>query len=157
MELVTVNNVGWDLKAPCGDCPFLKTSPFHEGVAGSISSYVESIQSGVFAHTCHKTDNREACDGPKNYKGERPQHCVGAIMMLLKTGHTLDYQMPLLHAAERGEIDLKAMHEAATANENVFTVGQLLKFYADELAKQLKTPRMKAALRRAKRKAAKRR
>lgn len=47
---VLAKDVGWDLKSPCGDCPFLKTSQFHQGVAASIPQYIESIESHTFAH-----------------------------------------------------------------------------------------------------------
>jgi hypothetical protein len=143
-------DIDWSRQSPCNDCPFLRTSPYHEGVASSIPDYVQSIQDGNFAHTCHKTDNRDAVDGPKNFEG-KTQHCVGAILMLLKTGKGMDLQLPLLQAAERGEIDLKVMAERAKEAKHFFTLWEMLKFYADELKKRISNPRARAELRRAKR------
>lgn len=148
LPILLVDNVAWNRTTPCSDCPFLKTSPFHEGVADSIPQYVESIQRGQFAHTCHKTDNRADCDGPRNFNGQ-PQHCAGAILMLLKTGMATDLQLPLLQAAERGELDLKAMTAKAKVAAAVFTLPELLRFYAAELKRQISTPKARAALRRA--------
>lgn len=147
-DILFAKDVGWDRKSPCNDCPFLKTSPFHEGVAGSLPLYMQSIQDGEFAHTCHKTDNRPGCDGPRNWHGEQPQHCVGAILMLMKTGKGMDLQLPLLRAAEAGKIDLREMMDRAKKAANVFTVFELLKFYGRKLGEKLQTPAMKAALRR---------
>jgi hypothetical protein len=133
---IRADEIEWDRPSPCGDCPFLKTSPYHQGVAGSLTAYVESIRGNRFAHTCHKTDNRPACDGPKNHAG-KPQHCVGAILMLLKTGNGMDLQLPLLQAAEAGKVDLAARMAQAKAAKNVFTVKELLRFYRTEVAKRL--------------------
>lgn len=123
-----VDEIGWDLKRPCADCPFVRTSPAHEGVAGSLPAYMESIESNQFAHSCHKTDMRPECDGPHTWHG-KPQHCVGALMMLLKTGEGMDLQLPLLQAAQEGKLDLAEMTAAAKANADVFTVKELLAFY----------------------------
>jgi len=131
------SEVGWDLKKPCGDCPFTKAAPFHGGVAQSLVMYFDSIDSGKFAHTCHKTDMRPECDGPHTWKG-KPQHCVGALLMLLKTGDGKDLQLPLLQAAEQGKIDLAALVEQAKADDNVFTLNELLEFYLKEIKKQVK-------------------
>lgn len=150
MELVLAKDLDWSRKRPCADCPFLKTSPFHQGVAGSLPEYVRSIEDGRFAHTCHKTDNRAEVDGPKNFRGERAQHCAGAVLMLLKTGKTMDLQLPLLEAAERGDLDLAEMTAIAKASDDVFTVGELLQFYADGLEEMLDTPRGRAEERRRK-------
>jgi hypothetical protein len=129
-------DIAWDKPSPCADCPFLKTTPFHLGVAGSIPSYFESIGNNSFAHTCHKTDNRPACDGPKNHVG-KVQHCVGAILMLLKTGKGMDLQLPLLKAAEAGKVDLAARMRQAKKWKNVYTVRELIAFYESELAKRV--------------------
>ncbi|MES2342287.1 MAG: hypothetical protein V4597_11460 [Pseudomonadota bacterium] len=151
MELLTVNDVAWDRQRPCNDCPFLKTSPFHEGIAGSLPAYMESIKGGTFSHTCHKSDPRPECDGPHTWQGQ-PWHCVGAVQMLLKTGGGLDVQLPLLQAAERGELDLAAAAIAAKADDRVFTVTGLLRFYERELGRRAATPKAKAAARRSRRK-----
>ena len=77
-------NVEYNLKKPCDDCPFKKSTPFHVGVAQSIQGYADSLDAGTFAHTCHKTENRPECDGPRNHAG-KAEHCFGALLMILKT------------------------------------------------------------------------
>lgn len=129
-----VADIDWDRQSPCNDCPFLKTSPFHEGVASSLGEYMDSIRAGTFAHTCHKTDNREGCDGPRNHEG-RPQHCRGAVLMLVKTAHGLDLQLPLLKAGEAGKLDIFEVERQAKAAKHVFRLDEMLKFYGKELGK----------------------
>lgn len=123
----------WDLQTPCGDCPFRKSSPFHQGVAKGLPLYLEAIDRGKLAHTCHKTDNREECDGPRNWKGDRPKHCAGLILMLLKTGDGKDLQLPLLQAAEAGKLDLARMIELAADSQDIFTLKEMLAFYLKEI------------------------
>lgn len=129
-DVVLVTDVTWDMKTPCADCPFLRTSPYHGGVAKSLPDYIDSIQSGCFAHTCHKTDRRPTCDGPHAFKGENPKHCAGAILMLLKTGHGMDLQIPMLVAAEAGKLDIDDMAARAKRSPDVFNVLELLDFYS---------------------------
>lgn len=112
----------------------MKTSAFHEGIASSLISYLDSIDSHKFVHTCHLTDNNPQCDGPKNWKGEKPKNCAGAIMMLLKTGKGYDLQLPLLQAARDGLINLKEAKARTKKNRNVFTIAELLGVYAKKLS-----------------------
>lgn len=123
-------DIDWDLTKPCNDCPFLKASPFHEGVASSFPIYCDSIANGTFAHTCHKTDTRAACDGPHSWSG-KAKHCAGAILMLLKTGRGFDLQLPLLEAAQARKLDLKKMTRLAKKSPKVFTLFEMLRFYED--------------------------
>lgn len=97
-----------------------------------------------FAHTCHKTDNRQACDGPRNWQGERPQHCAGALMMLLKTGQGHDLQIPMLNAMQEKKFDIEEMTARAKADDRVFTVRELLRFYATRLNNMLRRRKRKA-------------
>lgn len=135
-KITTVKDLDWDLEHPCGDCPFLKSSPFHEGVATALVSHCESIDEGKFAHTCHRTDNREACDGPKNWTKGKPKHCAGAILMLLKTGNGKDLQLPLLQAAEAGLFDIHRMAAIAEKDTKVFTMDEMFKFYLREIKRR---------------------
>ncbi len=130
------SDVDWDLKTPCNDCPFLRTSPYHEGVAGSLPGYADSIQDHRFAHTCHKTDCRPTVDGPRTFKGTA-KHCAGALMMLLKTGNGVDLQVPLLEALQADKWDYKEMETRAQADDRVFRLPELLEFYAIELGKRV--------------------
>lgn len=138
-----MTDVNWKVKNPCGDCPFLRTSPFHEGVAGSIPGMMESIANNTFSHSCHKTDNRPTCDGPRNYVGETPEHCAGSILMLLKTGRGFDLQLPFLKAADEGKVDIVEWARRAKAANNVFTVPEMLRFYTKHLARHIRRDRLK--------------
>lgn len=153
-EAVLVSDVDWDLKNPCDDCPFLKASPFHEGVAENLVQTTEAIMAHRFTHTCHKTDSRPSVDGPRTWPG-KVKHCAGALLMLLKTGNGLDLQLPLLQAIEAGKFDIKEMTARAKADRSVFTVPGLLKFYANGMARRAR--RRKARERRLLNKAERRR
>lgn len=146
-DILFARDVEYKVHNPCADCPFLKSSPFHEGVAGSIPEMIESMVDHNFAHTCHKTDNRLACDGPRNHQGTT-QHCAGALMMLLKTGKGFDLQLPLLEAAQAGKIDLKEWTARAIAAKNVFTVKEMLDYYAKRLGQRVRRERVRKAKRR---------
>ncbi len=139
-----VTEVNYDLKRPCNDCPFMKTAKFHEGVADSLPDYLDSIKAGTFSHTCHKTDNREAVDGPKNCTGP-VQHCLGSILMLLKTsnkarsnyGRGLWNQSGIVHGLKSGKIsDERFGRLSKQANENpkVFTLLELMDFYLKKIS-----------------------
>jgi hypothetical protein len=141
-EFIRSEELDWSRKNPCGDCPFLNTSPYHGGVASGLKACVEAIKAGNFVHTCHKTDNRPNCDGPRNWKG-KIQHCTGAIMMLLRTGKGMDLQLPLMKAAEQGKIDLADMTKRARASKFVFTVPGLIAFYAEEVSIRVKRMKLK--------------
>lgn len=130
------DQLDWDLKNPCDDCPFLKSSPFHQGVASSLPVVMEMIEAGAFAHTCHKTDTRPECDGPRTWGG-RPKHCAGAILMLLKAGDGKDLQRPLIRAIDEGKIDIKDMAARAKRDSRVFRLKELLRFYLREIKKRM--------------------
>lgn len=74
-------DLGFKLKAPCADCPFKKTTPFHDGVGASLPELYEGIvDKKTVVHTCHKTDPRS--DGYEdNYQGQI-QQCAGFTIML---------------------------------------------------------------------------
>lgn len=140
---VLASDVRYDLRNPCADCPFMKTTPFHQGVAKSIPGLCESIESRSFAHTCHKTDTRPQCDGPVagTETGKPVQHCVGSLLMLLKTGNGKDLQLPFLQAIEAGKLsveDVHALTARAKADPNVFTLRELILFYRDKLSAMLR-------------------
>ena len=128
--LKSFKDLDWSKKSPCHDCPFLKTSPFHEGIAVGAMAVADSIESHTFAHTCHMTDNRSACDGPRNWKKRKPQHCAGAILMMLKTGEGSDLQLPFLKAVSAGLVDIADMQKRADKDDRVFTLKQFLMFNA---------------------------
>lgn len=117
-EYLDPKDVDWDMHAPCADCPFRRDAPDHAGICAAIPSYFENIEAGRFAHACHKTDNRGAVDGPKNFKGERTKHCGGALLFLIKVDAPI--QMPFIDAMNDGRLDLKALVARAKADTIVF-------------------------------------
>lgn len=140
---VLVSDVRYDLRNPCADCPFMKTSPFHQGVAKSLPALVESIEAHSFAHTCHKTDTRPQCDGPVAGKetNKPVQHCIGSLMMLLKTGDGKDLQLPMFDAIDAGKLtieDVNAITKRAKADERVFALPELLRFYYRRLLRMVR-------------------
>ena len=112
------DDVDWDLKRPCADCPFRRGTPFHEGIANGTVDVVHSIELRRFAHTCHKTDNFSDSPEGRRYRG-RLKHCAGSLIMLLKTGHGLDLQVPFLKAAEAGKLDIHELSEIARAGRRL--------------------------------------
>ena len=76
---MTTEDVAWDLKAPCDDCPFKRTTPLHSGVYSSLLDYHNNLMNRIMAHTCHKTDPR--ADGYVESYQNKPQHCFGALVM----------------------------------------------------------------------------
>lgn len=132
VSIRSVDELDWTRKASCKDCPFLKSSKFHEGIASNLPSYAESISEGKLIHTCHKTDNREGCDGPRNYKGEKPQHCYGAIMMMLKSYSSIPTPMPILEASRKNLLRPGLLYFARRARKDTkfFTWKEMISFYA---------------------------
>lgn len=73
--------IKFDLKQPCKDCPFKKSTPKHKGIASSLIEYSGFIDQGTFAHTCHKTDKRADSPEGRKFKGT-PRHCAGALILM---------------------------------------------------------------------------
>ncbi len=103
-----MSEVGYDLKAPCNDCPFRRSSPLHKGVLHSLPDYEKRITEGEFGHSCHKTDER-ADSGFVSLVNGKIQHCVGALAFMKKMEEAddpeepkLKTQMGLLRALVRG-------------------------------------------------------
>lgn len=132
-----ISDIDWNIGYPCADCPFLISSPYHEGVAGSLPEYVSAIDRGVFSHTCHKTDNREICDGARgSYKGDKPKHCAGALVMLHNTGEEATIQ-PYMTAVDRGWLNASKLGRMLfKMKSRAHTLDSFLKFYLKELTKR---------------------
>lgn len=126
-------DIDWDLTKPCDDCPFRRSTPYHQGVGHCLPEYVESIFAGRFAHTCHKTDARADSEQGKRYRG-RVKHCAGALIMLLKTGHGLDLQMPMIRAIDSGKFDIARFARIAADDRECYSLIELLDFNAQEMA-----------------------
>lgn len=133
--VVLAQDLDWDMKAPCSDCPFAKASAFHQGICRSLPGYLEVIERGHFAHSCHQTDPRPEVDGPRTFKGT-PKHCYGALMTLLKSGEGADLQQPLIQAIDAGKLDIHALDAAAKKDEACFTLDEMRAFYAAELKRR---------------------
>lgn len=79
-----VNEVQFNLRRACNNCPFRRSTPHHEGVATDLVSLHGQIEKGGFLHSCHKTDPRS--DGfVVGYTGP-VSHCAGSILMLKNMG-----------------------------------------------------------------------
>lgn len=127
-ETLSAKDVAYNLKRPCNDCPFRRDAPDHEGVAGSVVEYLDNIEAGRFAHTCHKTDNRTVCDGPRNFKGDKTEHCAGALHFLIRAKKSL--QLPLLEAMVDGRLDYDAAKKHARRSSMVFaSVAEFVSYY----------------------------
>lgn len=124
-EFLTADQVAWDMKGPCNDCPFRRDAPDHEGVCASVKGYIEALEENRFSHSCHKTDNR--ADGPRNHTGA-VQHCGGALHFIVRA--KCDLQLPLLQAADAGKINLRELSTRARRDKRVFaSVSELLSYY----------------------------
>jgi hypothetical protein len=115
----------WDLKRPCADCPFRIGVPFHEGIALDTVGIVEAIRQHTFAHTCHKTDNFSDSPEGQRFVG-RFKHCIGSLIMLIKTGRGCDLQIPFLEAAQAGKLDLDELMATAKADKDCYTLNEFL-------------------------------
>ena len=133
-KYVRVSDLEWDLKGPCSDCPFRRDAPDHEGVAKAVVGYYETMENHKFAHTCHKTDNRPVCDGPRNHDGP-VQHCGGALLFVAKAD--VPFQRPMMLAAEAGKLDLDALFERAKKDKLVFGSFQELAAYYLKMAQRI--------------------
>jgi len=127
-----------DIRTPCNDCPFRKSSPFHAGVARTLPTLLEAIDDGKAAHTCHKTDPRPSCDGPRP-QGGTVQHCAGMTLMLIRTGDGADLQRSIIRAIDDGRLDIKTMAAIAETADDVYTVKELRSFYLREIKARFNT------------------
>lgn len=75
------NDIHYDLKQPCKDCPFLRGAEFHRGIFNDIPSLNDGLEAGSVIHTCHKTDPRTDSPEGQAYKGKL-QHCAGLLTMM---------------------------------------------------------------------------
>lgn len=85
--------IGYDLKAPCSDCPFRKDAPLHKGVLKSLPDYAERIKEGRFSHSCHKTDER-ADSGFASLVNGKVQHCFGSLVLMKNIEESQDENDP---------------------------------------------------------------
>jgi hypothetical protein len=94
----------WDLKTPCNDCPFLKSTPCHDGIASDLPTLLKHEDHGNYAHSCHKT--HPGADGwVETYQGP-VQHCAGFTIMKIKSDNITT---PMLLAKVKKKLDFKKM------------------------------------------------
>ena len=121
-------DMDFDLYHPCEDCPFSHNAPeSHGGVIGSIPQYVELMEAGTLSHTCHKTDNRVSCDGPRNFKGDKPKHCAGLLHMQVDG---IGIQTGLQWALANEKIDLDRLCDAAGSGRAFKDIPEMARHYA---------------------------
>lgn len=149
---IAAEDASWDMKRPCADCPFRRSTPWHEGVACSTIDYFHSIEAHTFSHSCHKTDSRADSVEGKRYEGP-VQHCIGSLFMLVKSGHGLDCQIPLLEASRDGKLDLGWLEAAGNADTECFTLDEFLAFNGAGLGRHIDEQERRARNRRRGRKA----
>ncbi len=105
-QILQYENLGFDLKSPCADCPFRKDFKMDDGAVAALPGYFEHIKSGTFAHTCHKTDPKSPFFKESAYSG-KVQHCVGSLIFLEKNKTEIQYA--LVKAVHDGKLDLKKL------------------------------------------------
>lgn len=76
--------MNFDLKKPCKDCPFSRFEGAVRLTRGRVREVWRSVEGGP-SFQCHKTVERD--DEDEVLKTPRDQHCAGAIIAGLKTGH----------------------------------------------------------------------
>lgn len=103
-EIVIISDeVSYDLKQACDNCPFRKSAPLHNGVMFALPEYEEHLKNGVFAHTCHKTDPRTDGKIP-GYSGKL-QNCYGSLSLMKSYEEESGIsQGGLIHAIVKGKI-----------------------------------------------------
>lgn len=78
----------FDIVKPCDDCPFRREGGIRlvPQRAQEIADMMLSDQGGTFM--CHKTATSDiGDDGEGVVRGERPQHCAGALIFAEKNGN----------------------------------------------------------------------
>jgi hypothetical protein len=69
----------FDLRAPCGNCPFRTDITFYLDTA-RVEGICKAITTGDKTFSCHKTTKHDDEGRSIAHKGE--QHCGGALVML---------------------------------------------------------------------------
>lgn len=105
-DSVKVNQLRYDLRAVCDDCPFRSDAKYHSGIFGDLKDAFEKAKEGLLSHTCHKTDERAECDDVKRApRGSPIQHCAGLLMMAKKNHSLLQWHMVAAKLAGKLDFD----------------------------------------------------
>lgn len=132
--LLHVKDIGFKLKKPCGQCPWRKNAPYHEGIMANLRKYDEAIEEGRFLFSCHATDPRSDYGG-KEVDG-KIQHCAGALIYQKNTGR-LKKNPHLLKAWVLGLFDPKAVRRSkAVFGSFIEMVQHYYAGYEEERSKQ---------------------
>lgn len=97
----------FDLKAPCGNCPFRRDKAHLFGLSEDRVREIVSAQS----FQCHKTVDYGEFDDPDKRQGDNPQQCAGLMAML----HAEGRPNQIMQVAERlGVFDPTALDTSKT-------------------------------------------
>lgn len=119
-----VRPLRFDLRNPCGECPFRLDVPLHQGVGVDLATKTGwALVDGTFSHTCHRTDPRSDYRAAKDFKGPL-QHCAGAMIMLAKQSPR-DLPGIMAKAKDRGWLNVRKLNLKAP----VYTLPGMLKAY----------------------------
>ena len=81
-RLIEEEELHYDLRRPCFDCPFRRDVPKHEGFAATLPDlYLAIFMQGTKGHTCHMTDPMSDSRAGQTYDGPL-QHCAGALLIM---------------------------------------------------------------------------
>ena len=118
-----MEQIRWDLKKPCQDCPFKYDTADHAGVARDAHEVIWGLESGNFAHTCHKTDVRSDCPTAKG----PAQHCAGLMIMAKKSNRVTE---PMLRAG----VDIEDDPEVMTTRDYLIKQMRVMKDQVPDLS-----------------------
>ena len=119
-------NIGYDLREPCADCPFLKSTPVERKGIQDLPGLMTSLYSdGEIAHSCHKTDPRSDAPDPKLVNG-KIQHCVGFIKFAANNDRVTWRMSMAVH-------DGSMPKEMLQPDDRIHNATDLLQAYCDDL------------------------
>lgn len=105
---VTEDYIGWDLKIPCAECPFRKSTPCEKKGIQDLPGLVDTMMTtGVIAHSCHRTDPRSDYANPKLING-KVQACAGFTLFALNSGYPTG---PMMRAYSAGKLSIKKLRK----------------------------------------------
>jgi len=116
----------FNLHGPCNECPFRKGAKLHTGILKDMSRFFDSIDSGTFAFSCHKTDPRS--DGYIEKYDGKLQHCGGSLVFQRNIG-MLRKNRALLADYIMGRLDYSLIRKSKKVFESKF---EMLKHYLRE-------------------------
>lgn len=94
----------FNLRSPCGSCPFKKEPYFHLH-PDRRQSIADGLK-GDETFTCHGTIDYDECDDTEDFQVDvdANRHCAGALIVMAKEGTLFSNRMPRI-AAHLGWFD----------------------------------------------------